>query len=190
MVLSMCCAHTKTTNDNRLERWHPITPTLLFTGLSACTWRSHQGWQNIVDSCDKAQTRQSISVHHLRPQTSMTSYLERVPPVLLDSDVLSWLVAMVTLPRHSGGPPECAGMAEKGGVSPLVLFTGLTGDGQEAAHRELRIRVCGVMREGRRQVSVPGHSTYSAQLMLQLQRYTLWKYRVPVFLLNIFPPRC
>lgn len=189
MVFSIS-VHTKTPNDNRLGKWHPITPTLLFTGLSAGTKRSHQGWQNIADSCDEARTRQSNSLHRLGPQISMTSYLERVPPVLLDSAVLGWLVAMVTLPRHSGGPPECAWLVEKGGVSPLVLFTGLTGHGQEAAHRELRLRICGVMREGRRQVSVLGCSTYPAQLMLRLQQYTLWKYRVLVFLLNIPPPRC
>lgn len=40
--------------------------------------------------------------------------------------------------------------AEKGGVSPLVLFTGITGHGQEAAHRELRLRLCGVMTRGGR----------------------------------------
>lgn len=99
----------------------------------------------------------------------MTSYLERVPPVLLDSIVLGWLVAMVTLPWHSGRPPECTGMAEKGGVSPLVLFTGVTGDRQEAAHRELRLRLCGMMTGGRHQVmpSVPSQNlhicTYPAQ---------------------------
>lgn len=43
-------------------------------------------------------------------------------------------------------------MAEKGGVSPLVLFKGLTGNGQEVAHRELRLGVCGAEREGRRRV--------------------------------------
>lgn len=135
--------------------------------------------------------RQSLdsAKHHLRPQTSMTSYLERVPPVLLDADVLVWLVAMVTLPRHSGGPPECTGMAEKGGVFPLVLFAGLTGDRQEATHRELRRRICRVMREGRRQVSVPGRSTHPAQLMLAATVHTLEVScaRVPP---EHPPPRC
>lgn len=48
--------------------------------------------------------------------------------------------------------------AEKGGVSPLVLFTGVAGHRQEAAHRELRLRLCGITTGGRRQVmpSVPG----------------------------------
>lgn len=82
----------------------------------------------------------------------MTSYLERFPPVLLDSIVVGWLVAMVTLPWHSGRPPECTEMVGKGGVSPLVLFAGVTGHRQEAAHRELRLRLCGMMTEGRHQV--------------------------------------
>lgn len=49
----------------------------------------------------------------------------------------------------------CTGMAEaavKGGVSPLVLFTGVTGNRQEAAHREVRLRLCGMMTGGRCQV--------------------------------------
>lgn len=74
----------------------------------------------------------------------MTSWLERLPPVLLDSIVLGWLVAMVTLPWHSARPPEYAGMAEKGGVSPLVLFTGVTRHRQEAAHWELWLGLCGM----------------------------------------------
>lgn len=43
-------------------------------------------------------------------------------------------------------------MVGKGGVSPLVLVAGVTGHRQEAAHRELRLRLCGMMTEGRRQV--------------------------------------
>lgn len=166
MVLSMDCVHTKT-HDDRLERWHPITQTLLPTGLSACTRRSRQGWQNMSHSCDPARTLQSISVHHLRPQTSMTPYLEPVPPVLLDSNGLGGLVAMVTLPRHSGGPPECTGMAEKGSVSPLVLFTGLTGDGEEGAHRKLRVRVW--WWEEAWAGSAPGPVPTLLRRMLQLQ---------------------
>lgn len=92
----------------------------------------------------------------------MTSSLECVPPVLLDSIVLDWLVAMVTLPWHSGRLPDCTWVAEKGGVSPLVLFTGVTGHRQEAAHRELRVRLCGMTTVCRHQVmpSVPGQNLY------------------------------
>lgn len=68
-------------------------------------------------------------------------------------------------------------MAEKGGVSPLVLFKGLTGNGQEVAHRELRLGVCGAEREGRRvRWRTPGRSSNPAQ--------PLWEYRVSVLLLN------
>lgn len=68
---------------------------------------------------------------------------------------------MVTLPWHSGRPPVCAGMAEgveKGGVSPLVLFAGVTGHRQEAAQRVLRLRLCRVRCQvipNRLQVQVP-----------------------------------
>lgn len=82
----------------------------------------------------------------------MTSYLKRFPPALLDSVVVGCLVAMVTLPWHSGRPPERTEMVGKGGVSPLVLFAGVTGHRQEAAHRELRLRLCGVTTEGRHRV--------------------------------------
>lgn len=56
-------------------------------------------------------------------------------------------------------------MAEKRGVSPLVLFKGLTGDGQEVAHGELRLGVCGAAREGRRRVRwrTPGTGSNPAQ---------------------------
>lgn len=68
-------------------------------------------------------------------------------------------------------------MAEKGGASPLVLFKGLAGNGQEVAHRELRLGVCGAAREGRRRVRwrTPGRS-HPAQ--------PLWKNRVS----SVAPP--
>lgn len=90
----------------------------------------------------------STLCNHLIQQTSTTSSTETSPssPVL-NSIALGWLVAMVTLPRHSGRPPVRAGTAEgveKGGVSPLVLFAGVTGHRQEAAQRVLRLRLCRV----------------------------------------------
>ena len=96
----------------------------------------------------------------------MTSYLEHLPPVLLDSIVLGWLVAMVTLSWHSGRPPEHTGMVEKGGVSPLVLFKGMTGHRQEVAHRELRVWCCGTMRGGRSQM----RSCQNLLIGIQLRR--------------------
>lgn len=64
---------------------------------------------------------------------------------------------------------------EKGGVSALVLFVGETGHGQEAAHRELRLRFCREMAGGRYWV-VPDicMRPFSARAIEPgLQQYTL-----------------
>lgn len=78
--------------------------------------------------------------------------------------------------------------AEKGGVSPLVLFTGVAGHRQEAAHRELRLRLCEMMTGGRCLVmpSVPGQHSHMRTFihvglsgpgseMLQPEEYTVRK---------------
>lgn len=102
--------------------------------------------------------------HHFKTTKQARRHIwKRVPPVLPDSDGLGWLVAMVTLPRHSGGPPERTGTAEKGSVSPLVLFAGLAGDGEEGAHRELRVRVCGWREKAREPGRCARSGTYPAQ---------------------------
>lgn len=64
-----------------LEGWRPITATLLVAGI-----KPHQG------------LTRAAKISPIPFKTSTTSYLERVPPVLLDSGALGWSVAMVTLP--------------------------------------------------------------------------------------------
>lgn len=72
---------------------------------------------------------------------------------------------MVTLPWHSGRPPECAGMVEAAAENGGVLFKRATGDRQEAAHRQFWIRLCG-MKRGAADRSCPKNKNTYAQVQV------------------------